>query len=346
MTKLLIVTQEMDTKSPTLGFFPTWVSLLAPYYEHVEVICLKEGAHTLPGNVRVHSLGKERGSVLPIVYSVRFKWLAWKLRRDYDAVFVHMNQEYILIAGPMWKLLGKRIYMWRNHYAGSWLTDIAAAFCAKVFCTSKHSYTAKYKKTVLMPVGVDTSRFLIEASVVRVPRSILFLARIAPSKRAEMLIEALALLHKEGEAFQASIYGSPTVSDEDYYEGLKARVQELGLTEHITFYPGPLSLESPAIYQAHEVFVNCSPSGMYDKTLFEAAACGCLVLASSEDFKKLNDDGSYFTNVIELSFALTKVLNLSVQQMEERTALLRTVSRSNSLSSLCLSLSKHMGSPS
>ena len=70
-----------------------------------------------------------------------------------------MNQEYVLIAGWLWKLLGKRTYLWRNHYAGSWLTDVAAVFCTKVFCTSKHSYTVKYKKTVLMPVGVDTERF-------------------------------------------------------------------------------------------------------------------------------------------------------------------------------------------
>lgn len=335
MTKLLIVTQEVDTNSQTLGFFTRWISLLAPHFESVEVICLREGEHTLPDNVRVHSLGKEWGSVSPLVYAVRFKWLAWKLRKDYDAVFVHMNQEYILIAGSIWKLLGKRIYMWRNHYAGSWLTDIAAAFCAKVFCTSKHSYTAKYKKTVLMPVGVDTSRFLTEASVERMPRSILFLARIAPSKRAEMLIEALALLHKEGEAFQASIYGTPTASDEDYYEGLKTRVQELGLAEHITFYPGPLSLESPAIYQVHEVFVNCSPSGMYDKTLFEAAASGCLVLASSEDFRDLAGEKFYFSTPEELCDALYSLLCIVEKtEREEMGKQFTSIAQDNSLKKL------------
>jgi hypothetical protein len=37
------------------------------------------------------------------------------------------------------------------------------------------------------------------------------------------------------------------------------------------------------------VFVNLSPSGMYDKTIFEAAACGALSVASSDDFAREAD---------------------------------------------------------
>ncbi|MSU74856.1 hypothetical protein EXS57_03740, partial [Candidatus Kaiserbacteria bacterium] len=154
--KLLIVTQALDQDDVILSVYHNWVDELARHFERIEVICLKEGRHELPANVRVHSLGKERGAVMRGIYVWRFLSLAWRFRTEYNAVFVHMNQEYILIAGWLWKLLGKPIYLWRNHYAGSWFTDVAAAFCTKIFCTSKHSYTAKYKKTVLMPVGVDT----------------------------------------------------------------------------------------------------------------------------------------------------------------------------------------------
>ena len=115
--KLFVVTQAVDSEDPVLGFFVRWVAELAKHFERIEVVCLKEGEHDLPKNVRVHSLGKPSSAkategtgaqlVLRFRYAVRFKLLAWRLRREYDAVFVHMNQEYVLLAGWLWKLLGK-----------------------------------------------------------------------------------------------------------------------------------------------------------------------------------------------------------------------------------------------
>src|SRR5690349_15894229 len=131
--KLLIVTQTLDANDPVLGFFHSWVHALAPKFEKINVIALGVGVHLLPENVRVHSLGKEKGKRSAFSYALSFFSLAWHLQGEYDAVLVHMNQEYILLTGWLWKLLGKRIYMWRNHSAGSFLTDTAAAFCDKIF---------------------------------------------------------------------------------------------------------------------------------------------------------------------------------------------------------------------
>ncbi|MDB5264436.1 MAG: hypothetical protein JWN64_7 [Parcubacteria group bacterium] len=288
MTNLLFVTQVMDQNDSVLGFSHGWIKALAPFMETITVVCLFEGEHDLPDNVRVFSLGKEDGAKPSYVYALRFLSIVWKMRASYDSVFVHMNQEYILIAGWLWKILGKRIYVWRNHYAGSWLTDIAAAFCAKVFCTSKHSYTAKYHKTVLMPVGIDTSRFYINEQIKREPRSILFFARISPSKRADLFIEALGLLLGKGISFVASVYGSPIPSDIPYYESLQARAEMLGLHDRVRFHPGVPNEKAPAVFNAHEIFVNCSPNGMFDKMIFEAAAAGCRVVAQSQDWNELN----------------------------------------------------------
>ncbi|MDB5266105.1 MAG: hypothetical protein JWM39_818 [Parcubacteria group bacterium] len=297
--KFLIVCQVVDTEDPVLGFFHEWIARLALRFESIAVICLKEGVHQLPGNVRVYSLGKEKGSVPGFMYGLRFLSLAWKLRAEYDRVFVHMNQEYILIAGWMWEILNKPVYLWRNHYAGSWLTDLAASTCTKVFCTSQHSYTAKYKKTVLMPVGVDLELFSMNRNIRREPHSILFLARVSPSKHPDILIEALGALLKRSISFIASIYGSPLPADMAYYGNLKARAESLGLHDRVRFYPGVSHEEAAAVFSAHEVFVNCSPSGMFDKTLFEAAACGCLVIAASQDFAAQAGPQAFFNGTAE-----------------------------------------------
>jgi len=305
--KLLILTQVVDTDDPVLGFFVRWIEELAKHYEHIEVICLKEGEYVLPTNVHVQSLGKEN-HVSRASYVLNFYRYVWTSRNNYDTVFVHMNQEYVLLAGWLWKMLGKRVYLWRNHYAGSWLTGIAVAFCTKVFCTSKYSYTAKYKKTMLMPVGVDTERFRPDERIARKPRSILFFSRMSPSKRPEMLINALYVLAREGKEFTATFVGSPLSQDEKYYEDLKAKVHSLCLSEKITFLPAVSNSQAPDLYRTHEIFINTSPSGMLDKTIFEAAACGCVVLASSQDWKDLVGEQSFFDDTRTLASSLAAAL--------------------------------------
>ncbi|MBU2159101.1 glycosyltransferase [Patescibacteria group bacterium] len=304
--KLLFITQAIDLDDPVLSVYHDWAAALAPKFESIEVIALKVGRHNLPQNVRVHSLGKEEGRQTRFAYSIRFLKLVWNLRRSYDSVFVHMNQEYILLAGLVWEFLQKPVYLWRNHYAGSVLTDIAAAFCTKVFCTSKHSYTAKYKKTMFMPVGVDTQRFT-PAPEIREPRSILFFARIAPSKRPELLLEALSKLSEEGITYTASFVGSPLKKDEDFYISLKQRAEQI--TGNIQFIPGVTNDNAPEIFQSHEIFVNCSPPGMFDKMLFEAAAAGCVVVAVSTDFAELTEGEYVFTNADSLVVVIKQILS-------------------------------------
>jgi glycosyltransferase involved in cell wall biosynthesis len=341
--RLLIVTQVVDTEDPVLGFFARWITELSQNVESIEVVCLKEGKHELPSNVHVHSLGKEKGNESRLEYSRRFLSLAWGLRDNYDAVFVHMNQEYILIAGWLWQLLGKRIYMWRNHHAGSWLTDIAAALCTQVFCTSKYSYTASYRKTRLMPVGIDTGLFVAQGE--RNKGSILFLARVAPSKHPDLLIEALGKLHTKGIPFTASIYGAPGPDDNVYYNQLIARTKELGIRDLVEF-PGPVrNADTPAVYSAHEITVNLSSSGMFDKTIFEAAACGSLSLSCNKNLEHKVDPRLWYPegSVDKLADKLAALLAAPDEEKEILRAEGRSlVEKKHSLAMLVRSLGEAM----
>ncbi len=311
--RLLVVTQTVDLDNPVLGFFHGWIEELASRYESVVVICLFEGRHSLPANVEVFSLGKEKREAHRPEYAQRFLALAWGLRSKYDSVFVHMNQEYVLIAGWLWKLLGKKIYLWRNHFAGNYLTDIAVFFCAKVFCTSAYSYIAKSSKNILMPLGIDTDIF--KPVEVQREKSILSIGRIAPSKRLEVLIDAVARLAKDGTEIKVCIYGNALPDDTKYMADLKKKAQEAGIAHLVQFQPGVRNTETPSLYSAHEIFVNCSKSGMYDKTIFEAAACGALSIASSEDYAKLADTRLVFDgSAADLAFKLKTVFALSSEQ--------------------------------
>lgn len=279
--RLLVYTQIVDSADPILGFFHRWVEVLAARVEHITVICLQEGEHALPANVHVLSLGKEQAATR-ITYVWRFYAYMWRLRGSYDAVFVHMNQEYVLMGALLWYLQRVPFYLWRNHYAGTWLTRLASRLCTKVFYTSGASFTAQYAHAVRMPVGVDLSRFSARAGVPRAPRSILMLGRIAPSKRIDVFVEALGVLAQAGEDFSASIYGPVRIGDEPYRDRLAARIDELSLT-HVSL-KGPVThAEAATIYQQHHVFLNLSEPGMYDKTMFEAAASGCTVVSANPE---------------------------------------------------------------
>lgn len=316
--RLLIVTQKIDKNDPVLGFFHRWLIEFSKHYDHITVICLQKGEYDLPENIKVLSLGKE-DTISRFAYVMHFYTYIWHERKNYDAVFVHMNQEYVLLGSFFWKILGKKIFMWRNHHAGNFLTNIAIFLCDKVFCTSKYSYTAKFANAILMPVGIDTDIFQKDVSVAKTPNSILFLARIAFVKKPHILIEALKLLNQKNILFTASIYGDSLPKDQQYHEDLKKIVGESGLSGLVSFHVGIPNTETVKAYNSHEIVVNLSSSGMYDKTIFEAMACESLILASNKNLNGIIDSQFIFEedDINGLAQKLTYLFSLPVKEKKK-----------------------------
>ena len=213
---LLIFTQKIDSEDPVLGFFHHWVEKLAQHFSRTTVICLQKGMVRLPPEIAVRSLGKE---VRPSrwAYLRKFYHDIWSLRAGYDAVFVHMNPVYILLGGLIWRLLGKNCYLWYNHSHGTAATRLAAIMATGVFYTSPFSYTARFRNSRRMPAGIDTQLFQRDPGTARQPRSILYLGRISPIKKVDVLIRAAEILHNRGTAFTLTIAGGAEKPFADYY---------------------------------------------------------------------------------------------------------------------------------
>lgn len=277
MAKLLIVTQAVDQNDQVLGFFHRWIEKFSQNFDSILVICLREGEHTLPKNVRILSLGKEK-SKTKLQYISNFYSYLLKERNNYDTVFVHMNQEYVLLAGLLWRFMGKRVTMWRNHAKGNFLTKMAILLSHKVFCTSPFSFTAKYSKTTLMPVGIDTNFFTPDSKVIPEKNSLLFLGRPSKVKNVDMFVESLKILDKKIPV-KAHLVGSP-ISDEDkkYLDKIKKDSKELVDKNALSYKSGVTNSLTRELYRQNEIYVNLTPSGSFDKTILEAMACGCLVL--------------------------------------------------------------------
>ena len=236
-----------------------------------------------------------------MTYIVRALSIAWKQRAQYDSVFVHMNEEYPLLCGWLWRLMGKRVSMWRNHHSGTWRTRVAGWLCDRVLCTSRFSYTASFPNNRLMPVGVNLSRFSVDAAAARSPKKVLFLARLDRSKGVEVVIRAFADVTKNVPDATLEIVGSPTDPQSHYPTELAALVQELKLSEHVSFVGSIANAQTPQVYRSAAVFVNASSSGMYDKTIFEAMACGLpVVYSASGGVPELVGDTGYGVPVPEV----------------------------------------------
>lgn len=274
--KLLIITQAVDAEDSVLGFFVRWIEELSKCTESIEIVCLKEGMHNLPANVHVHSLGKEK-EVSRTKYVLNFYKHIWLLRHDYDSVFVHMNQEYVLLGGWFWRLLGKKVVLWRNHKMGSLLTRLAVALSNSVCHTSPDSFVARYKNAVAMSVGIDTD-FFTPASTPAPVDSILFLGRLDPVKKVAEFIGALAGVPEQ---FHADLYGSPTEADSEYARQVYAQAQPLIAKRVLTMHSGVTHERTRELYQSHAIYVNLTPSGSFDKTIGEAVASGCIVVCAN-----------------------------------------------------------------
>ena len=278
--RLLITTQAVDLDDPVLGFFHNWIVEFAKHCESVEVICLKEGRHNLPGNVRVHSLGKETGRSR-IKYLLNFYRYIFSARSKYDAVFVHMNQEYVLLGGLWWRLWGKKVVLWRNHKMGSWQTKVAAHLAQVVCYTSPAAYVAHFKNAVKMPIGIDTDIFKPPNTLPQTD-SILFLGRLDPVKKCAEFMTVLETLVEPGAPFHADIYGEPTIVGDLYAEAFLTRAKLLQNTGFVTPYGAIANEKTPAVYAAHAIYVNLTPSGSFDKTIGEAMASGCILVVANE----------------------------------------------------------------
>ena len=270
--KLLIVTQTIDINDSVLGFFCRWVEEFSKHAERIEVICLKEGKHKLPANVRVHSLGKEHGAASRAMYTWRFLLLAWRLRHDYDAVFVHMNPEYIMLGGFFWQLWGKRIALWYTHKSVNLKLRIAVFFADIVFTASVESFRLPTKKLHVMGHGIDTDFFSPDTSISR-ENWLLSVGRLMPSKRHDL---AIRMAVNEDKELHIAGEGSERKKLEALANELGARVQFLGpLTQR----------QLRDEYRRAGLLIHTSETGSLDKVVLEALACGLHVRTNDPAIK-------------------------------------------------------------
>ena len=294
---LLLITQKVDKNDDILGFVHGWIEEFSKNVEKLTIICLQGGEYNFSSNVQVFSLGKPTQGwpasdwerlFCKLKALVSFYKYIFKLRKEYDAVFVHMNKEYVLLGGLFWRVMGKKILMWYNHIFGNFSTRIAIFFSNIVLHTSPHAFTACFHKSRIMPAGINTNVFRKNKNIEKNSQSLLFVGRISPIKKVDILFKAVDILREEGKQIFVEIYGEPfSDSDENYLNEIKREFKHLIDGGFIKLCGSLPNYKTPDVYNKNEIFINLTNSGSLDKTTLEAMSCETLVLVSNKSFEDI-----------------------------------------------------------
>lgn len=322
--KILILTQKVDKNDSNLGFFHRWIEEFAKNCEKVIVICLYKGKYNLPENVKVLSLGKENG-VCRLKYLFNFYKYIFKYRKKYDAVFVHMNQIYVILGGLFWKLMNKKTALWYTHKNISLSLRLATKITNIIFTASKKSFRLPSKKIKVMGHGIDTEKFCPAPNKCQSDfLNIVTIGRISLVKRYEDLISVIGELcqnDKFHDKLKVNIVGGVIdVSGEEYFSKLKNLVETKKLKNVINF-TGPVSHDQVVdILRNSDLFIHMSQTGSLDKAVLEAMACGVLVLSNNESvvndiFK--NDKFFCYKENNELLSKIENIINLDEEKINK-----------------------------
>jgi len=297
--KLLIITQKVDAEDPVLGFFHRWIEEFAKTADSISVICLEERKHHLPKNVRVYSLGKERFMIHDsrfmilrrVVYTIRFWKHIISKRRECDVVFVHMNQEYVLLGAPFWRLFGKKIGLWYAHGYTPWNLRVAEKLAHIIFTSTKGGCRLASGKIRVVGQGIDTEKFKNQKSKIKNEEGTLRMVtvgRISPSKDYGTLLKAAELLKSKGVPFSLEVIGGIGVPEQQVYlDTLLKEATEQGLSSSVSFVGSLANDRISARLEEADLFISASRTGSLDKTLVEAMAMELPVIACNQAFVEI-----------------------------------------------------------
>ncbi|GMU73919.1 MAG: hypothetical protein AMXMBFR44_1180 [Candidatus Campbellbacteria bacterium] len=286
--RLLILTQKMDVRDPVLGFFHRWVEAFAKQCESIIVVCLYEGEHHLPENVRVLSLGKE-GGVSRMKYVRRFYTYIWRERKNYDAVYAHMNQIYVILGALVWRCLGKTVSWWYAHGAVSTSMRLAEKLTNIAFTSSPDGFRIASRKVHIVGQGIDTELFK-PMGMVRKDGAlrIVSVGRISSVKHINVLIDALSIVLQTNPEAELYLYGlAQTEGEKRYQKGLEDLAGRRGIADKVHFAGAVVYTDLPHFLAEADVFAQASQTGSMDKAVLEALAMNIPVVSTNIAFSSV-----------------------------------------------------------
>lgn len=283
--RLLWFNLATDADAPVQGFTTDWINALAPYCQFIDVVTMRAGRIAVAENVRVFSVGKEKGYSEARRALAFYRILSALLRqRQYDACFAHMQPLFALMAAPLLRPRRVPITLWYAHKAVNLRLRLAEKVVDHVVTSSPQGFRIDSPKVQVIGQGIDTACFQ-PTDFPAGPFTLVTVSRIAPVKRLETIIRAAQRLRQQGHDFRLRIIGNVNPQHEAYAHDLRALVADSQLTDVVEFVGEVPHHAIVREYQQAHLMLNVSSTGSIDKAVLEAMACGLPVITANEAFE-------------------------------------------------------------
>ena len=303
--RVLMITQEVNPRSPTLGFVWGWIVELAKKFDRLYVATSKvENVMEKPANVEfyewktrgdgggqwrkpalryegaIYSL-KRLASYAKIAIKLSSLIIDLKAKGMIDAVFAHMNPEYVLAVAPVCKPLRIPIITWYLHKHVSLRLKLAHALSEKVLTAHEHGCRIRSSKVIVTGHGIPIPK---APQLVHDKQNVIIsVGRVSKIKRYEDAIRALSRVRRARKDVRLKIVGP--IYDFEYQRALLKIAREEGVDDALTF-TGPVPhVEMGKIYDEAALLVSCCPA--LDKVVLEAMAHGVPVVVADPMFDEL-----------------------------------------------------------
>jgi glycosyltransferase involved in cell wall biosynthesis len=284
--RLLLVNFAMDQQSPVLAWQHSVATRLASRCQRVVVLTERLGRCELPPNVEVHRVPRVLTTPLRMIGA---KWLMngpvwqWCARERFDAVFVHMNAEWVYRLAQCWRQFNLPVLLWYAHGTVTDRLHKAHRHATAIVTSTPEGFGIPSAKVRIIGQGIDTDLFTPPAAR---PESatIAAVGRVSRRKSVSLMIDTLTWLRANApqHPFRLQIVGPTLTRDDSVYAAeLSETVRARGLAPWVSFEGARPMSALPAIYGSALLHLNLSQTGSMDKTILESLACGCPTLTSN-----------------------------------------------------------------
>ncbi len=286
--RLLWFNLATDADDAVLGFTTAWLRSMAGRVDAIDVITMRAGRIEVPGNVRVYSVGKERGHGearrLAEFYRILTRLTS---SRRYDACFAHMMPLFAVLAAPL--LLPRRvpITVWYTHPTPGPVLRIANRVATHAVSSTAESYPVSHEKLIVTGHGIDTTFFQPAPDWPRRPGlELAVIGRVSRIKRVDAAIDAARRLFVRGRSDARLKIVGPVLTADDarYAETLRHQTTAAGLDGAVDFVGAVPYSAMPAVYQSADIVVSLNGAGSFDKVVLEAMSCGTPALSCNPGF--------------------------------------------------------------
>lgn len=147
--RVLLIAEKLDKNDEKTSFFHGRIKDFAIECDELTVLVLEKNNYDLPSNVKVFSMGKEEKHNR-LVYLYRFYKYIFKNLSHYDEVFVYRTPLYVVLGGPIWRVLRKGVTLWYSHTHNDWKLRVANILCNTIISPTVESYPINTNKLKIL----------------------------------------------------------------------------------------------------------------------------------------------------------------------------------------------------